>query len=100
MAPLTSVDRANTLNLILFIVVATCNNLLKLMKSTFQSPCRKSSARYPHFYATHPFDQKVCRTFEQRPHIASEDISEAIFELYGLSLLCESSFKVSLLVKK
>ena len=30
----------------------------------------------------------------------SEDISEAVFELYGLSLLCEPSFKVSSLVKK
>ena len=88
----------------LFIVVAACNNLLKLMKSTFKRPCRKSSAHYPHFYATHPYDQKVCRTFERRPHMASEDtsedVSEAIFELYGLSLVCEPSFKVSLLVKK
>ena len=32
--------------------------------------------------------------------MASEDVSEAIFELYGLDLLCEPSFMAPLLVMK
>ena len=91
----------------LFIVVAACNRLSKIMISIFKRPCHKSLAHYPHFYVTHPFDQRCAELLKggqsrwlRRPKWPQEDVSEAIYELYGFNLLCEPSFKVSLLVKK